>query len=296
MTAIELNDVSKSFGFGATRIHALEALSLSIPSQGVYGLLGPNGAGKSTLLRMICGLVRPDRGGISLFGEPAGPPTRARLGALIDAPTFYPFMTAREFLAMLASVSGVRADVPALLRRVDLTRAADQKVSGFSLGMRQRLGIAAALVARPAAVILDEPTNGLDPDGMIEIRHLIRRLAQEEGLAVLLSSHLLDEVEKVADRVAILNRGRLVAEGKVGDLLGGEERLWLDVAQQEPVLEKLGEVAWVEGKGVAVRIARAEVPRLLSSLLSENISVYEAKWIRPDLETFFLAETRDSKA
>lgn len=292
MTAISLSRLSKGFGRGGGRIRALDQISLDIPDSGVYGLLGPNGAGKSTLLRIICGLIRQDEGNVNLFGEPAGARSRRQLGALIDSPTFYPFMSATQFLVMLGHVSGVRPEIDALLKLVDLTRAADQKISGFSLGMRQRLGIAAALVARPKAVILDEPTNGLDPDGIIEMRGLIKRLSHEEGVAVLLSSHLLDEVEKVADRVAILNRGRLVAEGRVSDLLGGQEYLWLDARPREAVLSRLGELARLQGEGIAVRLARSEGPALIKSLVLQNIEVHEAKWIRPNLEAFFLAETR----
>lgn len=296
MTAISLSRLSKGFGRGGGQIRALDEISLDIPDSGVYGLLGPNGAGKSTLLRIICGLIRQDEGNVSLFGEPACARSRRHLGALIDSPTFYPFMSATQFLVMLAQVSGVRPEIGALLKLVDLTRAADQKISGFSLGMRQRLGIAAALVARPRAIILDEPTNGLDPDGIIEMRGLIERLSHEEGVAVLLSSHLLDEVEKVADRVAILNRGRVVAQGRVSDLLDGQEYLWLDVRPREAVLSRLGELARLEGEGIAVRLTRGEGPALVKSLVLQNIEVYEAKWIRPNLEAFFLAETRGQSA
>lgn len=294
MSAISLSRLSKGFGRGGSRVLALDDVSLDVPDSGVYGLLGPNGAGKSTLLRIICGLVRQDAGEVLLFGKAAGSHSRNQLGALIDSPTFYPFMTARQFLVMLADVAGVRANCDALLKLVDLERAADQKISGFSLGMRQRLGIAAALVAKPRAVILDEPTNGLDPDGMIEMRALIHRLAREEGVAVLLSSHLLDEVEKVADRVAILSQGRLVAEGRVADLLGEQEYLWLDVHPRDAVLSRLRGIAKADGEGVSVQVSRSEVPALLKSLVLQDVEIHEARWIRPNLESFFLAETRTS--
>lgn len=292
MSAISLTRLSKGFGLVGRQIRALDDVSLDVPESGVYGLLGPNGAGKSTLLRIICGLVRQDEGEVTLFGQPAGSRTRNKLGALIDSPTFYPFMTARQFLGMLADVAGVQSKPDSLLKLVDLERGADQKISGFSLGMRQRLGIAAALVAQPRAVILDEPTNGLDPEGMIEMRGLIQRLARDEGVAVLLSSHLLDEVEKVADRVGILNQGRLVAEGRVSDLLGHQEHLWLDVRPREAALSRLGDVASADGDGIAVRLPRTEVPTLVKSLVLQGIEVHEARWIRPNLESFFLAETK----
>lgn len=296
MSAISLSQLSKGFGWGARRLQALDAVSFEVPDAGVYGLLGPNGAGKSTLLRMICGLVQPDMGEIRLFGEPASAHSRKKLGALIDSPTFYPFMTARQFLFLLTDTSGVRADIESVLKRVDLVSASNQRIGGFSLGMRQRLGIASALIAKPRVVILDEPTNGLDPDGMIEMRDLIRHLARNEGVAVLLSSHLLDEVEKVADRVAILSHGRLAAEGRVSDLLGGGEYLWLDVRPLDAVLAKLGDLAWEEENGLAVRVPREQVPELVKALILQGMELHEVKWIRPNLESFFLAETRHTKA
>lgn len=292
MSAITLSNVSKSFGWGEARIQALTDVSLEVPQAGVFGLLGPNGAGKSTLLRIICGMIRADKGRVNLFGVQADPKGRAKLGTLIDSPTFYPFMSAMQFLTTLADVSGVRPDIDALLRRVDLVHARDQKIAGFSLGMRQRLGVAATLVAQPQAVIFDEPTNGLDPDGMIEMRRLIQDLAKEEGIAVLLSSHLLDEVEKVADQVAILSHGKLVSQGRVAELLGGREYLWLDARPQAAVLERLGDKAKVYAEGIAVTIIRSEVPELLKSLASQNFEIHEAKWVRPKLESVFLAQTR----
>ena len=230
MPAVEVLEVSKCFGRGESAVQALDRLSLSIPSAGVYGLLGPNGAGKSTLLRIVTGLVHADSGSVGLFGAPACPASRRRLGALIEAPTFYPFLTARELLRVLAATSGAAGgeDHDALLARVGLAGASDRAIAGFSLGMKQRLGIAAALVARPEILILDEPTNGLDPDGIAEIRELVRTLADRDGIAILLSSHQLDEVERICDRVAILNQGRLAAEGRVDELLAAGERLWID--------------------------------------------------------------------
>ncbi|WP_281405053.1 ABC transporter ATP-binding protein [Rhizobium sp. FKY42] len=284
--------MSKSFGWGTGRTLVLDQVSFDVPETGVYGLLGPNGAGKSTLLRIICGLLRHTGGDVRLFGEKAAVRSRSMIGVLVDSPTFYPFMSARQFLNGVADVAGVKAETDGLLKLVDLTRAADQRISGFSLGMRQRLGIACALVGRPRAVILDEPTNGLDPDGMIEMRGLIQRLSYEEGVAVLLSSHLLDEVEKIADRVVILNQGRVVAEGQVSDLLGRQEYLWLDVRPAEAVVARLGSVARLEDDGVAVTIAKADGAGLLKSLILQGFEVREAKWIRPNLESFFLAETR----
>jgi ABC-2 type transport system ATP-binding protein len=293
MSAIEVLEVSKCFGRGEGAVQALDRLSLSIPSAGVYGLLGPNGAGKSTLLRIVTGLVHADAGSVGLFGAPACPASRRRLGALIEAPTFYPFLTARELLRVLAATSGATVeDHSALLARVGLAGAANRAVAGFSLGMKQRLGIAAALVARPEILILDEPTNGLDPDGIAEIRELVRTLADRDGIAILLSSHQLDEVERICDRVAILTHGRLAAEGRVDELLAAGERLWIDARPAEAVLARLGERGALEQGGVAARIERSEAPALLAALAAEGVEIFEARWVRRDLESVFFAETR----
>jgi len=294
MPAIEVLEVSKCFGRGEGAVQALDRLSLSIPSAGVYGLLGPNGAGKSTLLRIVTGLVHADSGSVGLFGAPACPASRRRLGALIEAPTFYPFLTARELLRVLAATSGAAGgeDHDALLARVGLAGASDRAIAGFSLGMKQRLGIAAALVASPEILILDEPTNGLDPDGIAEVRQLVRTLADRDGIAILLSSHQLDEVERICDRVAILTQGRLAAEGRVDELLAAGERLWIDARPAEAVLARLGDRGAPEQGGVAARIDRSEAPALLAALASDGVEIFEARWVRRDLETLFFAETR----
>ncbi|MGC4409224.1 ABC transporter ATP-binding protein [Rhizobium rosettiformans] len=294
--AIAFLSVSKSFGRGSGVVQALDDLSLSISRGVVYGLLGPNGAGKSTLLRILAGLLRPDRGEIRIYGEPAGPAQRRRLGMLIETPSFYPFLTAREHLQMLARAMGTATLVEPILRRIGLGKAADKAVSGFSLGMKQRLGIGCALIGQPDALVLDEPTNGLDPDGILEMRALIDDLAHRDGLTVLLSSHLLDEVERVCDRVAILQRGTLVAEGAVADLLDRDGRFWLKVDAPDAVLARLGDVGEEADGGVYVRIERAEVPELILSLANSGVRIHEAKWIKPDLETVFLSETREVRS
>lgn len=290
--AISVSNIEKNFGWGSRASKALDGLSLSVPQGSVYGLLGANGAGKSTLLRIIAGLVRPDRGSVRILGEVAGVKSRRRLGMMIEAPTFYPYLTAREHLEMLAGLTDTEALVEPLLQRVGLANAADKRVSGFSLGMKQRLGIGCALVGAPEAIVLDEPTNGLDPDGILEIRSLVGDLAKRDGMTVLLSSHLLDEVERVCDRVAILRSGRLAAEGSVADLLDSEGRFWLSVDHPRAVLDLLAPQADAGDGGIFVRVRRDEVPELIRTLTQSNIRIYEAKWVKPDLESVFLAETR----
>ncbi len=291
--AISFVSVHKRFGRGAPAVQALEGLSLSIPKGAVYGLLGPNGAGKSTLLRVLAGLLTADQGDILIFGQPASPANRCHLGMLIEAPSFYPFLTTREHLQMLAKSTDTLPLVDPILQRIGLDKVADKPVSGFSLGMKQRLGIGCALIGRPEAIVLDEPTNGLDPDGILEMRSLIHDLAHRDGLTVLLSSHLLDEVERVCDRVAILQHGRLVAEGAVADLLDREGRFWLDVDQPDSLLAQFGDRADAGDGGVYVRIDRAQVPELIRSLVGEGLRIHEAKWVKPDLETVFLSQTRE---
>ena len=294
--AIAISNISKAYGGGVSRVTALDRLSLKVPSGKVYGLLGPNGAGKSTLLRIIADLVRADHGEVAIFGDPASPAARKRLGMLIESPAFYPFLTAREHLQMLGNLSDTGGSVDEILDRVGIMHAADKRVSGFSLGMKQRLGIGCALIGRPDAIVLDEPTNGLDPDGILEMRSLIKALSRRDGITVLLSSHLLDEVERVCDRVAILRRGALAAEGDVRELLDRDGRFFLDVDQPQAVLERLGDAAELGDGGVYVRIGNEEVPELIRALAISGIAIREAKWIKPDLEQVFLSETRETEA
>jgi len=288
MNALDVALLSKRFRSG---VQALANLSLSVPAGGVYGLLGPNGAGKSTLLRIVTGMVHPDSGSVSLFGQAASVESRRALGALIEGPSAYPFMTANAFLRVIAYTAGVPADPAPLLDRVGLAAAADRKIGAFSLGMKQRLGVAAALVGRPKLLILDEPTNGLDPEGIMDIRRLVRGLADDDGLTVLLSSHLLDEVERVCDRVAIVSHGRLLAEGLVSDLLAAGDELWLDVRPAEAALAVLGAHGELRDGRVVARIDRAEAPALLSALAAQGIEIFEARWQRLDLESVFFAAT-----
>jgi ABC-2 type transport system ATP-binding protein len=291
--AIGIVDIRKSFGRSGAAVRALDGLSLTIPRGVVYGLLGPNGAGKSTLLRIIAGLIRQDAGEVQLFGAKADPIARRRFGMLIEAPAFYPFLTARDHLDMLSRLADAPLSVDAVLQRVGLHHAADKKVSGFSLGMKQRLGIATVLIGKPEAVILDEPTNGLDPDGILEMRALIRELAVRDGITVLLSSHMLDEVERVCARVAILRHGQLAAEGAVADLLDRQGRFWLKVDHPEQLAQKWRGRADLGEGGIFIRTEQAQVPDLIHSLVVSGVRIHEAKWIRPDLESVFLSQTRD---
>lgn len=215
---VRTNGLTKRYG---ERIVAVDNLSMTIRRGEVYGFLGPNGAGKTTTLRMLLGLIRPTSGTATVLGErPGTAEGLRRVGALVESPAFYPYLSGRRNLLMMARYSGVPSSrVEIVLDQVELTQRADDKFKGYSMGMKQRLGVAAALLKEPELLILDEPTNGLDPKGMAEMRALIRQLGRGER-TVMLSSHLLGEVEQICDRVGVIQHGKLVAEGTVDELRG----------------------------------------------------------------------------
>src|SRR3954463_2162001 len=226
MPAVQMAAVSKTYRRrrGAPQ-KALDGLDLLVESGGVHGFLGPNGSGKTTTIRVLLGLIAAAGGEARLFDRPvpdALPDVIADVGALVETPLFFPGFSGRLNLRLLAEASGVtRARVEEVLELVDLTDRADDRFKGYSLGMKQRLGIAAALLKRPRLLFLDEPSNGLDPAGIRDVRELIRRLGSDGHTTVLLSSHLLAEIQQVCDSVSILARGRCVASGPVGDVLAG---------------------------------------------------------------------------
>ncbi len=220
---IETHELTKRFGDRA----AIDHVDLVVPAGVVFGFLGPNGAGKTTLIRTLVGLTQPTSGAIRLLGL-AQPARRAdalaRVGAIVEEPHFHPHLTGRENLLVVAAARSREADgrIAGALERVGLAHRADDRVKTYSLGMKQRLGIARALLGDPALLILDEPMNGLDPAGILELRQLIRSFV-DEGRTVFLSSHLLDEVEKTADEVAIVDRGRVVVQGPIREVVAGGE-------------------------------------------------------------------------
>src|ERR1700682_136334 len=215
---VETHGLTKHYGKG---IIAVEALDLNVYRGEVYGFRGPNGAGKTTTLRMLLGLIRPTSGSAKVAGAtPGSPASLAKVGAIVETPAFYPYMTGYDNLRLLAIYCGVAMSrVDACLAEVDLTPRAHHKFSTYSLGMKQRLGIAAALLKEPDLLILDEPTNGLDPQGMADVRNLIIELGKGDR-TVLISSHLLGEVEQMCTRVGVIRKGKIVAEGTVAQLRG----------------------------------------------------------------------------
>lgn len=241
MPAVEIRDIRKTFRdfLGRRRVHALDGLSFSVAAGEVYGLLGPNGSGKTTTFKIALGLLRPDAGSVSVLGHAPGTlAARRATGYLPEDSALLPFLTARESLRLHGALAGLsraesRRKTDELLEKVGLKQAADRRVLGFSKGMQRRLGIAGVLIGDPQLFILDEPTSGLDPLGAVEMKHLIADL-RKQGKAVLISSHLLGELENVCDRVAFLNQGRLISEGTLEDLLREKETHELRVSPADP--------------------------------------------------------------
>ncbi|TAK02188.1 MAG: ATP-binding cassette domain-containing protein [Chloroflexota bacterium] len=284
---------------------ALAGLDLSVPTGVVYGFLGPNGAGKTTTMRLLTGLIHPDAGSIEVLGRPFGRRDRHRLfevGALIESPSFYPYLNGRENLRALAAtgapVSGAR--IEELLELVGLRDRAKDKVQTYSLGMKQRLGIAAALLSDPRLLLLDEPANGLDPAGIVAMRETLRHLAST-GKTVFVSSHVLGEVQQLADVIGIIAAGRLVREGPIGELLHGEGEVRVRVAadQVEPARTILGGLATpdavsdgADGDGwLAVRIGAGRAADVNRALAGAGIFASGLE-SGSDLESLFLELTQ----
>jgi ABC-2 type transport system ATP-binding protein len=290
---IETRALTKRYG---DAIVAVDDLDLRVRRGEVYGFLGPNGAGKTTTLRMLLGLVRPTSGQAAVLGAPPGSPQGlVRIGAMVEAPAFYPFLSGRDNLRVLARYAGVTEDrVEAVLDQVGLSDRASDRSATYSLGMKQRLGVAAALLKDPELLILDEPTNGLDPAGMADMRELIRSLGKGRR-TVVLSSHLMGEIEQVSDRVGVIRNGSLVAEGTVETLRG---RAGLKV-RAEPLAEAarlvgnlpdVNAVTTVDGR-LDVTVDAAQAPAINRMLVQAGIAVSELYAQKASLEDVFLELT-----
>jgi ABC-2 type transport system ATP-binding protein len=284
---------------GTTR--ALDGLDLEIPEGGVFGFLGPNGAGKTTTIRCLLGLVRPSAGRLRLLGAdvPRRLPAVIRsVGAIVEAPALFPRMSGRRNLQILARLYGIgNAAIDNVLERVDLTERADDNVRTYSLGMKQRLGIAAALLKDPTVLVLDEPANGLDPAGIVEVRELLRRLGRE-GRTVFVSSHILSEVQQTADWVAILARGRCVAAGPVAEVLTTERAIGVlvkiaDLEAGRGALAAAGIEAEIDGDVLRVSVPPADASTVTRVLADRGLYLTDLRPDAVDLETVFLELTRD---
>ncbi len=299
--AVEVHGLHKKFGANA----AVNGVDLSVPRGCAFGYLGPNGAGKTTLMRVLLGLTHADAGTMSILGYPV-PKHRdkalTRVGAIVDEPRFHQHLTGRENLAMLASSREPAASdrIDPALDRVGLGRRADDKVAGYSMGMRQRLGVAACLLGDPELLILDEPMNGLDPAGMSDMREMILSFV-DEGRTVVLSSHLLDEVQRTCDSVAIVDRGTVIRQGPIAELLAGTSVV-LEVECSEPerarrLIERVAGGASVDlvPYGLSATLppgaGRDLVAEISRVLVEGGIDLYRIQPLQASLESWFLEVT-----
>jgi ABC-2 type transport system ATP-binding protein len=299
--AVETRGLVKRFGSTA----AVNGVDLRIPRGCAFGYLGPNGAGKTTLIRVLLGLTHADAGTMSLLGHPV-PAHRdvalSRVGAIVDEPRFHAHLTGRQNLQILAAARepAAKARIESSLHRVGILHRADDRVSKYSMGMRQRLGVAACLLGDPQLLILDEPMNGLDPAGMHEMRDMIRSLVAE-GRTVVLSSHLLDEVQRTCDAVAIVDRGQVVRQGPISELLAGTS-LVVQVDCSEPdrargIIAATNLEAAVETSdaGLTITLAagtsRDVIAEIARVLVTERVAVYRLQPVEASLESWFLQVT-----
>ncbi len=299
--AIETSAVTKRFGART----AVDGVDLLVPRGSAFGFLGPNGAGKTTMIRMLLGLTRASAGQMRVLGHPV-PADRAaalqRVGAIVEDPRFHNHLSGRENLRIVAAVRGAEADarIAPALARVGLSERADDKVKRYSLGMRQRLGVARCLLADPLLLILDEPTNGLDPGGIQEFREMIRAMVEQEGRTVFLSSHLLDEVEKICDAAAIVDRGKVITQGPIAELAegGAHSELIVGVDDRERaigLLEGLDQVREARRSDDGLRVVLSGGPETAAQinvhLVSAGIAVTRLEPVRHSLEQRFLEVT-----
>jgi ABC-2 type transport system ATP-binding protein len=298
--AIRIENLHKHFGRRHDkRVQAVNNLNLEVVAGQVYGFLGPNGAGKTTTIRMLLDLIRPNEGDVYLFGQHVRRERAVlnRVGSMVEGATFYDFLTGRRNLEVFALTSNL--DLPPerfdeVLALVDMKERSWRRVKGYSTGMKQRLGIAAAMLTDPDLVILDEPANGLDPQGIAEIRGLVRKLAAEYGKTVFLSSHQLSEIEQICDRVAIINQGKLIREGVVSDLVSEKAQFRIRVKPLKQAMAAInGHWTCVPHTDEALLVDAGEddTPIIVKRLVENGIQVYEVSPYRQSLEDYFLSVT-----
>lgn len=300
-SAISTSRLTRRFG----EVCAVDELSLEVPRGSIYAFLGPNGAGKTTTIRLLLGLMYPDSGQVRIFGDLMKRANRRailrRIGSIVETPSLYPHLTGYENLCVTRTLLSLdRSNVRRVLAIVHMEKDAHRLVKTYSQGMRQRLGIALALLANPDLLILDEPTNELDPDAMIEMRELIRAMPQEHGVTIFLSSHLLGEVEQVASHVGIIGRGRLLFEGTLNDLKARRgDRIVLETDRPGLAANVLARVGWdsesVGDSFLSVALPdRDSIPRATAALVSAGVRLYQIRSERPSLEELFLEFTRNT--
>lgn len=294
---IHIENLSKRFN----EIQAVNNLSFSVAKAEVYGFLGQNGAGKSTTIRMLLTLIRPTQGSIHIFKKNIRTSRKEILknvGAIIEKPDLYNYLTALENLAIMAKLSGLNPSQKELiqrLERVGIAERANSKVKTFSQGMRQRLGIACALIHNPELIVLDEPTNGLDPQGIADMRNLILRLSKEEGKTVFVSSHLLSEIEVIADSMLIIDKGVKIAEGRVADLLNPSDTLvQIEATNRQDAFSIIRQSQWNNflqpSHKIVLKMHRKQIPQLVKYLADNNIDIVSVEH-KHSLENYFLSLT-----
>jgi len=298
--AIETSRLTRRYG----NLCAVDTLNLEVPRCSIYGFLGPNGAGKTTTIRMLLGLIRPDEGEVKLFGESLKQNRLAllnRVGALVENPSLYLHLTGRENLEVTRRLRGVeRKQIARVLEIVNLEKDADRKVREYSLGMRQRLGLALALLSEPELLILDEPTNGLDPAGIQEMRELLRRLPAEHQITIFLSSHLLTEVEQIATHLGIVQNGKLLFQGSLATLQTQRQVcVALEVDEPEISTSILSKAGWTVQRHENQRLnvtasSREDAVAVNKLLVNQGIAVFYLNLERPTLEETFLNMTREN--
>ena len=291
--AIEVEGLTKRYD----NLTAVNGATFSVPRGTICGFVGPNGAGKTTTIRMLLGLIAPSAGSGTVLGHPITEPEKylASVGAMIEGPAFYPALTGIENLKVLATMGGISIDrVESLIDLVGLSGRGGDKYKTYSLGMKQRLGIAAALLPNPELLILDEPTNGLDPEGIQEVRDLLKKLASE-GTTVFVSSHLLSEIEIISEYIVMLRKGEVVFAGSIGDLLFNQKPLIIVSTLDSSDLERVAEIARSEGHHVTIRSDQAHIegphewaPVLNKKAFEAGITLAQLTPTLPNLEeTFF---------
>jgi ABC-type multidrug transport system ATPase subunit len=295
--AAELVVDARGLGKRYGAVVAVDGVDMRVERGEVYGFLGPNGAGKTTMLRMLAGLIRPTSGTATVAGSsPGTPESLAAIGCLIEAPAFYPYLSGRDNLRVVADYSGVpRAAIEPALETVELAPRAGDKFKTYSLGMKQRLGVAAALLKNPDLLILDEPTNGLDPQGMADMRGLITHLGQGSR-TVLVSSHLLAEVEQMCTRIGVIQRGKVIAEGTIDELRRGPSTLQVQAVPADTAREVLSrevgaEQVFQENGFLQVRVEAGRAAALNRALVHEGVEVSHLAMATRSLEDAFLELT-----
>jgi len=298
---VQTENLSKSFG----KEQVVSNINLKIRKGEIYGFLGPNGAGKTTTIRMLLGLMKPSSGTVKMFQKDLTKERiniLAKVGSLVENPSYYPHLTAYENLEALRKILGVpKSRIDEVLEIVRLKDAADKKVKGFSLGMKQRLGIAASLLHNPELLILDEPTNGLDPSGIIEIRNLIKRLPSEYGMTIIISSHLLSEIDQMATQVGIVTKGKMIfqdsieamrrfAQPKVVIKVSNGEKGWRSLVANGIKAEHKGDLILFD------ECSDEKVAHIVQILVQEGISVYRVEEEKRSLEEIFLQMTTGEQA